>query len=75
MNEKVERRYKAVDLSKGYPTDSHLFYECERCGDILPSMPKDSIHCRCHNISIDIGASRMHIDDRSKVKLFCASAG
>jgi hypothetical protein len=64
------RQYLTFDPSKGYPTGKDLFYECLKCGDVIPSMPDDDIYCKCRNIMLDVGFSRMKIFDHSKVRLF-----
>jgi len=64
------RAYKEFDFREGYPGGNHLFYECTRCGEVLPSRPPDSAHCKCHNISIDIDYGRTVIEDQAKVKVF-----
>ena len=65
------RKYKTFDYSKNYPIGAKLFYECGLCGDVLPSWPKDSAHCKCRNIMIDVGYGRISIRDHAQVKIFC----
>ena len=65
-----QRIYQAFDPSGGYPASSHLFYECLRCGEVVPSLPKDSLNCTCWNICIDVDYGRIAVEDHSKVKVF-----
>ena len=65
------RQYKPFDYSKSYPAGEKLFHECALCGDVVPSSPKDSVHCSCRNIMIDANYGRIKIRDHDKVKLFC----
>ncbi|MFI4999220.1 MAG: hypothetical protein ACHQK9_05015 [Reyranellales bacterium] len=64
------RQYKNFDYSKSYPAGLKLFYECGLCGDVLPSWPRDSVHCKCRNIMIDADYGRVSIRDHAQVKLF-----
>jgi hypothetical protein len=70
MSKETKRTYHNLDPAAGYPAGGNLFYECERCGDILPSRPEDSTHCKCRNIMIDADYGRIKIQDHPKVKLF-----
>jgi len=70
MKSNLTRNYYHFDPSKGYPAGSNLYYECLRCGDTVPSLPNDSIHCSCRNIMIDADYGRIKIQDHSKAKLF-----
>jgi hypothetical protein len=65
-----KRKYRAFDPLRGYPVGKFLFYECLRCGDVLPSSPSDSVHCTCRNIMIDVDAGRMSIQEPTEAKLF-----
>ncbi len=38
-----------------------IFYECGICQSIIPSMPKDNIHCSCGNIGIDKDLHRLSV--------------
>lgn len=57
---------------EGYPAAPNCFYECLRCGDILPSAPDDATPCKCRNVIIDLG--RTSVGDPSVVKYFCLKA-
>jgi hypothetical protein len=70
MTEAAKRVYYDVDPATGYPAGSDLFYECQRCGDVLPSRPEDNAACTCRNIMIDVDYGRIKIQDHAKVKLF-----
>lgn len=65
-----DRQYLTLDLSKGYPAGKDLYYECLKCGDVIPSLPDDDISCKCRNIMVDIGASRFKLYDPTKARLF-----
>ena len=64
------RTYHSYNPKQGYPAGSNLYYECQKCGDVVPSLPKDSIFCSCRNIAIDVDYGRISIKDYSLVKLF-----
>jgi hypothetical protein len=68
--EPKNRQYLTFDPSKGYPANKDLYYECLKCGDVIPSIPKTETDCKCRNIMIDVGFSRMDIQDPAKVRLF-----
>lgn len=67
------REYRAFNPTMGYPADESLFYECLRCGDVVPSKPDDSAHCKCRNIMVDVDYGRMDVQDATKVRLFKAT--
>lgn len=69
-SENTKRSYHNFDPTSGYPAGSNLFYECQRCGEIVPSRPQDSTHCQCRNIMIDVDYGRIKIQDAARVKLF-----
>ena len=71
MNSDPKKRYYLTfDPSKGYPMGAELYYECLTCGDVIPSMPDDDISCKCRNIMLDVGFSRLVITDHAKARLF-----
>ena len=71
MNNKKEKRtYLKMDPSAGYAAGSNLFYECVRCGGVVPSRPPNSTHCECRNIMIDVDYGRIKVQDHTKTKLF-----
>lgn len=43
-----------------------IFYRCEKCGEMIHSVPKNNIGCKCGNIFIDVDYGRLAIDDYSK---------
>ncbi len=67
---KPRRSYHTLNTSAGYPAGSGLFYECKVCGEVVPSLPSDSAHCKCRNIMIDVDYGRIAIQDEAQVKLF-----
>lgn len=66
----MKKTYISYDSNSGYPIGEYLFWECTRCGGIVPSMPPNSTHCWCDNIAIDVDCGRIGFDDESKVRLF-----
>jgi hypothetical protein len=69
-DENKKRSYHNFNPVNGYPAGSNLFYECLRCGEIVPSRPSDSTHCKCRNIMIDVDYGRIKIQDHAQIKLF-----
>lgn len=68
-NQKHYIEYNETSAS-GYPTGKTIFYECTKCDDILPSLPKDCVSCSCKNIRIDIYAGRLVVEDHKFFKIF-----
>lgn len=64
------RRYLRFDATQGFPASDNLYYECLRCGDVVPSLPNDNIACSCENIAIDVDYGRVHVDDPSQLRAF-----
>ena len=64
------KTYHNFNPNTGYPKGKSLFYECLRCGNIIPSQPKDYIECACRNIAIDVGYGRIIVKDNKMIKLF-----
>jgi hypothetical protein len=69
-SERTSRAYQVFDATKEFPSGRNLFYECLVCGNVVPSLPKKNIGCKCRNIMIDADSRRLEIRDRTKVKLF-----
>jgi hypothetical protein len=69
-DENQKRSYHNFNPANGYPAGSNLYYECLRCGEVVPSRPSDSTHCQCRNIMIDVDYGRVKIQDHNQVKLF-----
>ena len=69
INKKHYIRFDVTSAS-GYPMGKAIFYECAKCGYILPSLPKDCVSCSCGNIRIDIYARRLVVDDHNFLKYF-----
>ncbi len=65
-----DKTYISFDPTRGFPAGSNLYYECRRCGESLPSLPKDSISCSCRNIAIDVDYGRISVRDNNLVRLF-----
>src|SRR4051812_10984200 len=68
MNEKMF--YRTFDPKTGYPAGADLFYECQKCGGSISSQPAKSMACKCRNITIDVEAGRISVQDQAHVKLF-----
>ncbi len=67
--QEFERDYILIEISfnpaQGYPAGDDLYYECLKCGELIPSFPQDNISCKCANISIDKDYGRMTIWDHA----------
>jgi hypothetical protein len=66
----MKKDYLVFDPRNGYPRGKDIFYECERCGDIIPSQPEDGIGCTCRNIFIDVDAGRVSVKEATKFSVF-----
>lgn len=71
MRDTKRRIYKTINPNRSYPAGKRVFYECGVCGDVLPSWPDESVHCRCWNIRIDADAGRLAIRDHAHARCFC----
>jgi hypothetical protein len=40
-----------------------IYYKCNKCQSIVPSIPKTNTHCSCNNINIDKDLNRMFVVD------------
>jgi hypothetical protein len=70
MSQQHEKReYRTFDHTKGYPKEKNCFYECLKCGDVIPAEPDDAVSCKCRNIGIDQG--RFIALDPAKLKFVC----
>lgn len=59
----------SFDPNKGYPAGSKLYYKCNLCQVVVPSLPDDSIMCDCGNITIDVDAGRVSIKTEQQMSL------
>ena len=64
------RLYFGFSPTSGYPAQDNVYYECLKCGDVVPSRPSDSIHCKCRNIMIDVDYGRIKIQEPAQVRMF-----
>jgi hypothetical protein len=64
------KRYLPFDPKVVWPSEDNLYYQCLRCGDTVPSKPREFIRCRCGNISIDPEAYRLAAEHEDAIKLF-----
>lgn len=71
--ERERRQYQAFDSTKQYPASKDLFYECLVCGNTIPSLPKKTTTCKCHNITVHADSGGVEIRVGAKVKLFSRS--
>jgi hypothetical protein len=60
----TNRTYISFDPSRGWPAGSTVYYECLHCGEVIPSLPPDSIDCACGNIGIDVDYGRLSSDEK-----------
>lgn len=70
MSDPKRRVYFSFDPANGYPAGENVYYECERCGGVLKSLPEDSVHCECKNIIIDADYGRVSVKDHSLMRAF-----
>jgi hypothetical protein len=64
------KKYIQLDASRGYPAGKNIYYECEICGESVPSEPKNAAACACRNIIVDADAGRVSIKELSKLKVY-----
>ena len=69
MAKNTKRIYIDFDPSKGFPAGKSLYYECLRCGELIPSIPDNFASCECGNLRIDGDAGRVSASDESKLRL------
>jgi len=43
----------------------NIYYKCTKCGDIIPSHPRDNMGCKCDNVFIDIDCFRLVVKEYS----------
>ena len=64
MKGKFEILYKGIDEENtNTPRAKDIFYQCTKCGDIIPSQPNDNMGCKCGNIFIDNDYVRLVVKD------------
>ena len=64
------KHYIPFEPTKEIPFRDGLFYECMKCGKVIPGDNKHNVHCDCRNIFIDADYGRIQIRDYSLVRLF-----
>jgi hypothetical protein len=69
----TNRRYMDFDPKAGYPAGESIYFECGRCGNILCSLPSDSVVCSCGNVAIDVDYGRVSVKEHSQFKVFEAT--
>ena len=42
-----------------------IYYKCDKCQSIIPSLPKDNENCSCGNIGIDKDLDRLFVEEHS----------
>ncbi len=56
--------------TKDVPKDKNIYYRCGKCGESVPSLPKEKIvSCNCRNIHIDLYYWRLAVDDLAKFEV------
>jgi hypothetical protein len=69
----VEKRvYQDFDAAKNCSAAKNLYYECNVCGNVVPSWPGRKVSCKCQNIVVD-ASGRPTIQRHEKAKLFTVS--
>ena len=56
---------KGINNTSEAMREKDIFYQCNKCQSIIPSLPKDNISCSCHNIGIDKDMNRLFVKDYS----------
>ena len=64
------RTYFPIDPTRSTPRGPDVFYECLKCGDIIPSVEeaRGPSHCRCYAIKLDFDMHRAHFDSPGEVR-------
>lgn len=70
MTEKAVRVHGRRDLPPPYPPEYKHFYECQRCGEFMPSRPSVDLDCVCGNLHIAKQGASIRIEDPSSVEVF-----
>src|SRR5688572_16247805 len=74
FTESRSRTSPVLDVSKGCPVGTDLYYECFRCGEILESLPAAAATCKCGNIEIYPEDCRMGIESPADARLLSRAA-
>jgi hypothetical protein len=61
--EKFETVDDKITKKTRLPRDKNIFYQCLKCGEMVPSTPKESMGCKCGNVFIDKEYFRAIIED------------
>jgi len=56
----------AFNSTADVPRDKDIFYRCNICGTVIPSVPSDNIGCKCGNVFIDKDYWRLVVVDLTK---------
>lgn len=59
--------YLEHDFATGWPSADDLFYQCQKCGELIASTQDGQ--CKCGNVYFDAGYGRAGAADESKVRL------
>lgn len=68
-NMKLEVILPMISNESQAPRGQDIFYKCGKCGDIVPSQPKDNIGCKCGNVFIDTDYVRLAVEDLSQFQV------
>ncbi|MGZ8935863.1 MAG: hypothetical protein ACXW04_13300 [Methylobacter sp.] len=72
-------RQLKFDEAEGFPFGEDLFYECQVCFELVPSLPSKvernaAVECQCGNVYVDADAGRLYVDKPGSVRLYKRSA-
>jgi len=48
------------------PRGLDIHYRCLVCDDVVPSIPRDNVSCKCGNVGIDKDMNRLWVGDYEK---------
>lgn len=69
----AKTKYRIIDLhhraGTALPASNDIFFQCQRCWDVIPSLPADSLYCSCKNVSVDVDAGRAGARDESLMRV------
>ena len=69
LEKKYNFKYININFAEGYPSGKGLFYECQKCKDIIDSNVDDNIECECGNIFVDVSSARFCVENDKLISL------